>query len=402
MLLQGPVGPFFRRLADALQGAGARVRKVNFNAGDRFDFGAEGAVDFTGPTHELEAFYRALFAQEAADIVMLFGDQREPHRIARAVAEARGAAVYAFEEGYLRPDYITVERGGVNARSAVSADPEEHQRCLERATPAVVPVGATFWDLALHSASYGVAAYLGRADYPKYVHHKDIDPLRETQRWVRGSVRKARWKLRDRGVEARFSGPLSGRYFLVPLQVWNDFQIRGASFESVELFMRHVTATFAAVADARDHVVFKHHPMDRAYRDYTTLLEGLAREHGLVGRLHYIADSHLPTMLKHARGTILINSTTGLSSLHHGTPVFATDPTPYTRAGLAFEGTLEDFLRTPGTVDREAVRAFEAYLRHTCQVNGSFYRERALPAAVRPSSPQLPHLLRALSPGPRS
>src|SRR5256885_12968535 len=34
LLLQGPVGPFFRRLATLLRAAGAEVHKVNFNGGD--------------------------------------------------------------------------------------------------------------------------------------------------------------------------------------------------------------------------------------------------------------------------------------------------------------------------------------------------------------------------------
>jgi capsule polysaccharide modification protein KpsS len=34
LLLQGPVGPFFRRLADELCARGTAVSKVNFNPGD--------------------------------------------------------------------------------------------------------------------------------------------------------------------------------------------------------------------------------------------------------------------------------------------------------------------------------------------------------------------------------
>lgn len=383
VLLQGPVGPFFRYLADALSAAGARVRKVNFNAGDRHFFDDARTVDYAGTPQALADFYRELFRREAAEAVFVFGDERPVHVVAREIATELGVEIYAFEEGYLRPDYITLERGGVNARSAVSGDPQEHVASLQSELPEVRPVGSTFGGLAWHSAVYGLAFQIGRGGYPHYTHHKDIHPVREAGRWVLGGVRKARWKLRDRGVEARFSGELSGKYFLVPLQVWNDFQIRGASFSSVERFTRHVVATFARVARPDEHLVLKHHPMDRPYRDYTQLIAELRREHGLGERLHYVADSHLPTMLKHARGTILINSTVGMSSLHHGTPVFATDPAPYTRAGLAYEGSLEDFIRDPGSVDRERVRAFEAYLRHTCQVNGSFYVQRALPAAVR-------------------
>ena len=46
-LLQGPVGPFFSRLAHDLELAGARVSKVNFNAGDRL-FYRRGAFSYRG------------------------------------------------------------------------------------------------------------------------------------------------------------------------------------------------------------------------------------------------------------------------------------------------------------------------------------------------------------------
>src|SRR5256885_7950024 len=38
LLLQGPVGPFFRRLAKLLRAAGAEGHKGNFNGGDRLFF----------------------------------------------------------------------------------------------------------------------------------------------------------------------------------------------------------------------------------------------------------------------------------------------------------------------------------------------------------------------------
>jgi len=48
-LLQGPVGPFFSRLAHDLQLAGARAFKVNFNAGDPL-FYRPGGFPFKGAT----------------------------------------------------------------------------------------------------------------------------------------------------------------------------------------------------------------------------------------------------------------------------------------------------------------------------------------------------------------
>lgn len=37
--------------------------------------------------------------------------------------------------------------------------------------------------------------------------------------------------------------------------------------------------------------------------------------------IFYIHDQHLPALLEHARGAMMINSTVGLSAIHHNTPL---------------------------------------------------------------------------------
>lgn len=49
----------------------------------------------------------------------VFGDWRPLHREAVLLARVRGIRVWAYEEGYLRPDYITMEQGGVNGLSSL-------------------------------------------------------------------------------------------------------------------------------------------------------------------------------------------------------------------------------------------------------------------------------------------
>src|SRR5690606_12055041 len=142
-------------------------------------------------------------------------------------------------------------------------------------------------------------------------------------RWTRGALRKARYRVRERGMEARLTGELSGRFFLVPLQVHCDFQLANSDYASIEEFSLEVIATFATEAPPDTHLVLKHHPMDRPYRDYTRLFAEEARRRGLEGRIHYIHDQHLPSLLAAARGVIVMNSTVGLQALRLGTPVLA-------------------------------------------------------------------------------
>jgi hypothetical protein len=117
LLLQGPVGPFFKRLARDLRRAGALVWKVNFHAGDQVFY--PGGVTWRGPMAQWPAWLEARLAAWRIDCVLLFGDCRPVHQAARTVCQRRGVPVGVFEEGYLRPDHVTFEWGGVNANSAL-------------------------------------------------------------------------------------------------------------------------------------------------------------------------------------------------------------------------------------------------------------------------------------------
>ena len=118
LLLQGPVGPFFRRLAKRLRAAGAEVHKVNFNGGDCL-FYPTNALTWRGHPGDWPQFLARLLEQHRIDIVLLFGDCRPIHRVARTVAQQHGVRVGAFEEGYLRPNFITFEQFGVNGYSRI-------------------------------------------------------------------------------------------------------------------------------------------------------------------------------------------------------------------------------------------------------------------------------------------
>lgn len=376
LLLQGPAGPFFRRFADELRAAGSRVTKVNLHAGDALFFRGPEAVAFRGSRDEWPAFVRALIRERGIDAMFLFGDCRPYHRRAIEVARELDVAIWVFEEGYLRPDYVTLERDGVNGNSSMPRDPELFRR-LARDLPEVDPpesAGPSFARAAVYYIVSATAMTFFNRGYRHYEHHRDMHALRQAACWVRGAARKVRFGMRERGLIDDLSGARSGRYFFVPLQVHCDFQLTHSPYADVPDFIREVVEAFALHAPVTDSLVLKHHPMDRAYREYGPLVRKLAARHGLGDRLVYVHDLHLPTLLKHARGTVTINSTVGLQSLHHGTPVKVMGTAVYDLPGLTFQGTLADFLRDPGEVDRQVYLGFRRYLEHTNQANGNLYK----------------------------
>ena len=101
-----------------LRRAGAEVWRVGFNAGDRaFSFGDRGFIPFTGAPSDWPDTFAALVAEHHITDIVLYGDVRPIHAQAVAAAKDMGLTVHVFEEGYMRPYWVTYERGGTNGNS---------------------------------------------------------------------------------------------------------------------------------------------------------------------------------------------------------------------------------------------------------------------------------------------
>lgn len=379
LLLQGPMGPFFRRLATDLENEqGVTVYKINFNAGDWLFFRRPNTVQFTGTRDQWPEFLRERLQEWGIERIYLFGDTRHYHVVAREIAAQLSIPVGVFEEGYLRPFYITLEEGGVNGQSSLPRNPEFYnaQRAPQESTPAEVRHGYFF--AAWYANWYYIAAWLGRRRFPHYQHHRPFNPYHEAYLWCRAGLRKYLYRFRQRGVLQRLSGPESGNYYLVPLQVHCDGQIRTCEhIASAAAFVRRVIGSFSRHAPQGTLLVLKHHPLDRGYSDYTRLVQKLTRRYGVEDRVYYVHDLHLPALLEHAIGTVVINSTAGISSLLHATPVKTLGHAIYDMPGLTCQDALDRFWAAPGQVDRKLNRNFRNYLAATSQLNGNFYTRHA-------------------------
>jgi capsular polysaccharide export protein len=376
LLLQGPVGPFFHRLAKDLSLAGAQVFKVNFNGGDLFFFPA-GAINFRGRMEEWPAFFEELLDSLDIDMVLLFGDCRPIHQVASEIVNRKGLDLGVFELGYIRPDYVTLERFGVNGHSKLPRNPAFYLNyTCRKNSDDPVPVGNTYWQSVLWACLYYLAASLLKPVFWRYVHHRPLT-LREVLPWVGSIWRKVYYAVKEHGFAAKLMRDYSGWFFLVPLQVHNDAQVQvHSNYDSVAHFIRHTVASFAANAPQRTVLVIKHHPMDRAYHDYIGLIRELIAEHSLQNRCFYIHDQHLPSLLKHARGVVVVNSTVALSALFHKAPVKACGKAIYDMEGLTFQGPLARFWRQAhlSRPNRQLYLSFVAHLIHQTQLNGSFYK----------------------------
>lgn len=376
LMLQGPVGPFFHDLAGCLRQNGIAVDKINFTGGDVRFF--PGGHWFRGALDQFADHLVERVKGARPDACLLFGQDRPVHREARRVLEELGVPAMVFEEGYVRPNFITFEVGGVNSRSSFRWPlPAEDPASDMGLTPQAPHFRLPFRCAASLAAQYHLLTKLGAPLYPEYQHHRPTGVLMEAVAWLRSGFIKT-WAPRqaDRVIRQLLQTD-EPRYFLVPLQVHNDSQLQHHSgYTTVVSFIEDVLDSFARQAPQDAHLVIKHHPMNRGHRDYSSIIKSqvrLLRQGALKGRVHYLRDGHLPTLLEHALGTVLINSTVGLSSMFHGTPVKVMGQALYDHPGLTFQGELDDFWRTPGQVDRDQFGRFlNTLIAHT-QLPGSFY-----------------------------
>ncbi|MBU0689914.1 MAG: capsular biosynthesis protein [Gammaproteobacteria bacterium] len=383
LLLQGPVGPFFRRLSRDLTQAGAQVFKVNFNGGDWL-FYNDSAFNYRGHPQDWPAYFEKLLDQLHVDMVMLFGDCRRIHRVAHGIAHRRGVEIGVFEEGYIRPHYITLERFGVNDNSPLPRLPLFYLNNTPPQVEEPLQLGKTFWYATLWAMLYYFAAGLLKPFFRHYEHHRPLNWL-ECLPWLRSAWRKWYYAVKEYGTTKMLTQRHAGRYFLVPLQVHNDAQIkRHSGYASIQSFIDDVMMSFAHHAPRGKVLVIKHHPMDRGYRDYAAFIEQRANALGLQGRCFYIHDQHLPSLLDHASGVVVVNSTVGLSAILHGAPVKVCGNALYDMKGLTFHRPLNKFWREAqhAKPDPKLLKNFHDFLVVHSQVNGSFYKRLPIVASA--------------------
>jgi capsular polysaccharide export protein len=384
LVLQGTASPFFSRLATALNERGHAVRRVNFCGGDRMYAGNGEAWNYTGTVDDLPGWYLNVMQTSDFTDVLMFGDCREIHRHVHPLAEAKGMRVYVFEEGYVRPHWLTLEQYGVNGRSRLPRDPAWYleQRETTPSSPPGILTGYNLYERAFHDILYRGANALYASRFSSYRSHRPRNGFLE---YAGLAIRAMRQRQFHRDAQ-RVTNELLGSgtpYYIFPLQLNSDAQIVVHSpFGSVRQAIQKVLRSFASHAPENTWLVIKNHQLDTGLTEYRRYSQQLGRELGVSNRLRFIDAGHLPTLLQHARGAIVVNSTVGLSALHHRRPLIALGTAIYDMQGLTWQGDLDDFWTDAIPPDMALYQAFLDYILHHTQINGDFYTRSGIEMAV--------------------
>ena len=376
LFLQGPLGSFFKNLATNFSKAGYNTHKINFNGGDRFYGHADTVTDFTGTPEEWPDFLAGYLSDNDISSVFLLGDCRLYHRLAKPVCRSMNVHFMVFEEGYLRPDTITLEAGGVNALSELDLSQEVIRNTSIPVKASAVSMGGSMKRRTVAAAFYYWSSWFQKKRFPHYQHHRAFNPVREGYCWLRGFARKRFYRSNDQLVRKQLLSKFSGQFVLVPLQVHDDSQkIYHSDYSSVEAFIEEVMTSFKEHASENRALCFKHHPMDIGYTQYSQHICELADRMGISDRVFYCHEAALPELYRHASSVITVNSTVGLSAILHKLPTLATGQALYDMQGLTHQGTMSAFWESPEPVDYDLFQHFHSYIYEKTQLNGSFFNK---------------------------
>lgn len=377
IILQGLATPFFFRLAQQLRAAGHKTTKIHICGADLV-FWPGRAVLFRGRAEQWPAFLEAQIEKVGGTDLILFGDCRPLHRVAVAQARQRGIPVHVFEEGYVRPGYITLEEGGTNGYSRFPCDPEViMERAKDLPSPALgSPVPSSFFNRALWDVLAQTVGFALTPLFPHYRWHGTYHPFVEYAGWIR---RFARSPLRNAASKRTIDGLLAAKtpFFLMPLQLNSDYQIRVHSrFATMLEAVEEVVASFARHAPTSHTLVFKRHPLDPELVPYRDHVEQLARRYEIETRVAFICTGDLPILLRASDGVVLVNSTTALTALQLGCRVKALGRAIYNFPSLAFQGGMDEFWRANCNPEPALSHAFLKLLLADTQVAGDFFPSR--------------------------
>ena len=391
LFLQGVSSPFFARLATALMQQGHRVHKVSFNAGDVSYWLPRRSNWFRQELADLPNYLNQMYAQHSITDQVVFGDRRPVHIAALEQGRLKQVRNHVFEEGYFRPNLITLEREGVNARSQLPRSPEWFMRAGQH-LPVAAPLqnfNSPLFLRALHDIAYQASGVLNRILFSKYRSHLTMSPAVE----YAGYLTRSRLLKRVAPANTATVQTLLAQgtpYFFVPLQLNSDWQVRDHErFHTMQLMLKHVLQSFAQQAPAHTKLVIKNHPLDTGWEHYDRVILNLVHQFALKDRVIYLEAGDLTSLVKLAQGTITLNSTVGYVALEQGCPTHCLGDPQYNLPGLTDQQDLSQFWGMPVAPEAELFARFKRVVMHTTQVYGGFYCPPSIAQAVQGSCERL-------------
>lgn len=385
LLLQGIVGPFFQNLAIELRKAGHHVWKINFNGGDCLFWTLPHGIVFRGQECDWPTFLVSVLKKHHITDIMLFGDVRYLHRVAIKISQQENIHVHVFEEGYVRPGWITLETDGTNGFSHLPKTASWYLRTASQIkNPSeTTDYPASFRRRALESLAYNTADILTRWYFRHWQHYRPATPWEEGRGWIDRTINKKDALARSLHILKEITDH-NLPFMIFPLQLDSDSQVLTHSdFNGLTAAISSVIISFARHAPKDLCLIIREHPYDNGIKDWRRLTRHLSTIEGVKDRVFYVPYGDLQPIVKNSQGMITINSTTGMHALRQHIPVKVLGKAVYDIEGITDPKPLHEFWSHPTPPKEDILDAFIKVVTTYCLIPGDYFSSKGMESAMK-------------------
>lgn len=381
LLVSAPFGPFARVFADELRRRGATVTRMLFSAGDALWWGTlRDTCAFTGSA---DAWAEAVVDQTSKFTdVLVFGESGPYNSAVLSRIAGIKARVWVLENGYFRPNWVTLERNGVNGNSGLPRSRAAFDNAgitIEEAAPVGLILPFHVLNISFHHLAHIPGKWFFRNFKFPYAHSFSEQGWSHAWSFVQRKILRIN--------RNRFRPELEQRpYFVACLQRDGDHQLVAYSdYKTNEQFLEQVIGSFASHAPRNTYLLIKNHPLDCGIGHLRRVAARIAAHHDVTRRVVFIDEANFNSLSKASLGIVVNNSTAGLTAMGQSIPVKVLGQSIFNVEGLADQKPLDAFWQTPVPPDLALFERFRAFVIAHTQVAGSFHA----PRHIRPTARRL-------------
>lgn len=445
LFLQGPHGDFFKKLSKRLVGIGNESFQICFNGGDIVDHSMHNCYLFIGKRESWPCYIRNFILDKKITDLILYGDKRYYHTSSIVICEQLNIRVWTYEEGYLRPDYITLEPDGVNSNSRIKSIYMENLYELHKSKKISGTLLKEFYKYSVLNSYYeefsrkkldgqsdkkisrptslytdnysvnvnnsfqndtlncpmsirvkaAIKNYLGifflYPFFPFYKWHREQRFASEIFGWIYRKICDVLDLRQNNAVNKRIAGK-EFLYFVFPLQLDSDAQIKCASsFRDLTDAIECVLKSFCIHASKDCSLVIKLHPLYNSFFNCRRYISNLSESLNIKDRVLFISECSNKELISNSIGMVAINSTMGILALQHKKPVITLGNAIYAAPGLAqssvangvYESSaLDRFWQNHYVPNKICINLFFNLMKSYSLVYGNFYSDEGIEFSI--------------------
>ena len=300
-------------------------------------------------------------------------DSRPYHGSIVKICHNMDIDMYAFEDGYFRPGFITLEPFGVNGNSHFSKYGYDDEINIEHVSVLQMNLKPKRLSRILFSLISNFNFILSR----NYQPYRPINSFYWSVRLIRSFIEYKINKRKDsKQIKLISDDRESYKIFFIPLQVFDDTQIiYHSKFKDTYEFILEILAAFASLNSRDFRVIIKQHPGDRGAINYRNFIKKKAKSLGLEKNIFFNVSTDADKIINISDGLILINSTLGINALLKGKSVYCAGSSVYKYlcSNNGIIEFLEKILNKDQKNDQSNIELLHQ-LKNATQIKGGFYK----------------------------